>query len=124
MTGKWGVSTEQSWTVSGDFEGCFHPSLSLFVLLTHLTSLVSGNPAQESVSLMLPRNVVEGSVRATVSVTGKEFSYDNTFPNPISLSLALGKPKSRTLHTLSEVPEASLPCSSYVCGCVSWFQIT
>ncbi|KFZ45384.1 Alpha-2-macroglobulin-like 1, partial [Antrostomus carolinensis] len=29
-----------------------------------------GNPAQESVSLMLPRNVVEGSVRATVSVTG------------------------------------------------------
>ncbi|XP_009320150.1 PREDICTED: alpha-2-macroglobulin-like protein 1 [Pygoscelis adeliae] len=29
-----------------------------------------GNPAQESVSLMLPLNVVEGSVRATVSVTG------------------------------------------------------
>ncbi|XP_008944140.1 PREDICTED: alpha-2-macroglobulin-like protein 1, partial [Merops nubicus] len=29
-----------------------------------------GNPAQESVSLMLPQNVVEGSVRATVSVTG------------------------------------------------------
>ncbi|NWY63122.1 A2ML1 protein, partial [Chionis minor] len=29
-----------------------------------------GNPAQESVSLMLPRNVVEGSVRATISVTG------------------------------------------------------
>ncbi|XP_014795548.1 PREDICTED: alpha-2-macroglobulin-like protein 1 [Calidris pugnax] len=40
-----------------------------------------GNPAQESVSLMLPPNVVEGSVRASVSVTGKEFSYDNTFPN-------------------------------------------
>ncbi|XP_009465518.1 PREDICTED: alpha-2-macroglobulin-like protein 1 [Nipponia nippon] len=29
-----------------------------------------GNPAQESVSLMVPLNVVEGSVRATVSVTG------------------------------------------------------
>ncbi|NWX16595.1 A2ML1 protein, partial [Aegotheles bennettii] len=29
-----------------------------------------GNPSQESVSLMLPLNVVEGSVRATVSVTG------------------------------------------------------
>ncbi|KAF1402138.1 Alpha-2-macroglobulin-like protein 1, partial [Spheniscus mendiculus] len=29
-----------------------------------------GNPAQESVSLMLPLNVVEGSVRATISVTG------------------------------------------------------
>ncbi|NXK50750.1 A2ML1 protein, partial [Chauna torquata] len=29
-----------------------------------------GSPAQESVSLMLPLNVVEGSVRATVSVTG------------------------------------------------------
>ncbi|NXM80360.1 A2ML1 protein, partial [Oenanthe oenanthe] len=29
-----------------------------------------GNPAEESVSLVLPRNVVEGSVRATVSVTG------------------------------------------------------
>ncbi|NWV59687.1 A2ML1 protein, partial [Malurus elegans] len=29
-----------------------------------------GNPAQESVSLVLPLNVVEGSVRATVSVTG------------------------------------------------------
>ncbi|NXN90061.1 A2ML1 protein, partial [Bombycilla garrulus] len=29
-----------------------------------------GNPAEESVSLLLPRNVVEGSVRATVSVTG------------------------------------------------------
>ncbi|NXN54236.1 A2ML1 protein, partial [Rynchops niger] len=29
-----------------------------------------GNPAQESVSLMLPPNVVEGSVRASVSVTG------------------------------------------------------
>ncbi|NXS07379.1 A2ML1 protein, partial [Neodrepanis coruscans] len=29
-----------------------------------------GNPAQESVSLILPLNVVEGSVRATVSVTG------------------------------------------------------
>ncbi|NXO02968.1 A2ML1 protein, partial [Rhinopomastus cyanomelas] len=29
-----------------------------------------GNPAQESVSLMLPVNVVEGSVKATVSVTG------------------------------------------------------
>ncbi|XP_068873375.1 alpha-2-macroglobulin-like protein 1 [Aphelocoma coerulescens] len=29
-----------------------------------------GNPAQESVSLVLPVNVVEGSVRATVSVTG------------------------------------------------------
>ncbi|XP_010284558.1 PREDICTED: alpha-2-macroglobulin-like protein 1, partial [Phaethon lepturus] len=29
-----------------------------------------GNPAQESVSLMLPLNVVEGSVRATMSVTG------------------------------------------------------
>ncbi|XP_035170950.1 alpha-2-macroglobulin-like protein 1 isoform X2 [Oxyura jamaicensis] len=29
-----------------------------------------GSPAQESVSLMLPQNVVEGSVRATVSVTG------------------------------------------------------
>ncbi|NXF76981.1 A2ML1 protein, partial [Sclerurus mexicanus] len=29
-----------------------------------------GNPAQESVSLMLPLNAVEGSVRATVSVTG------------------------------------------------------
>ncbi|NXD86598.1 A2ML1 protein, partial [Halcyon senegalensis] len=29
-----------------------------------------GNPEQESVSLMLPQNVVEGSVRATVSVTG------------------------------------------------------
>ncbi|NWX05020.1 A2ML1 protein, partial [Caloenas nicobarica] len=29
-----------------------------------------GNPAQESVSLKLPLNVVEGSVRATVSVTG------------------------------------------------------
>ncbi|XP_009876744.1 PREDICTED: alpha-2-macroglobulin-like protein 1 [Apaloderma vittatum] len=29
-----------------------------------------GNPAEESVSLMLPVNVVEGSVRATVSVTG------------------------------------------------------
>ncbi|NWS92759.1 A2ML1 protein, partial [Toxostoma redivivum] len=29
-----------------------------------------GNPAEESVSLVLPLNVVEGSVRATVSVTG------------------------------------------------------
>ncbi|XP_010147954.1 PREDICTED: alpha-2-macroglobulin-like protein 1 [Eurypyga helias] len=29
-----------------------------------------GNPAQESVSLMLPVNVVDGSVRASVSVTG------------------------------------------------------
>ncbi|NXW67201.1 A2ML1 protein, partial [Hirundo rustica] len=29
-----------------------------------------GNPAEESVSLVLPVNVVEGSVRATVSVTG------------------------------------------------------
>ncbi|NXX86073.1 A2ML1 protein, partial [Urocolius indicus] len=29
-----------------------------------------GNPAEESVSLMLPLNVVEGSVRATISVTG------------------------------------------------------
>ncbi|XP_010225972.1 PREDICTED: alpha-2-macroglobulin-like protein 1 [Tinamus guttatus] len=29
-----------------------------------------GNPAQESVSLMLPLNVIEGSVRATMSVTG------------------------------------------------------
>ncbi|XP_071671350.1 alpha-2-macroglobulin-like protein 1 isoform X3 [Patagioenas fasciata] len=29
-----------------------------------------GNPAQESVSLKLPLNVVEGSVRATISVTG------------------------------------------------------
>nr|XP_013811703.1 PREDICTED: alpha-2-macroglobulin-like protein 1 [Apteryx mantelli mantelli] len=29
-----------------------------------------GNPAQESVSLMLPLKVVEGSVRATISVTG------------------------------------------------------
>nr|XP_009685485.1 PREDICTED: alpha-2-macroglobulin-like protein 1 [Struthio camelus australis] len=29
-----------------------------------------GNPAQESLSLMLPLNVVEGSVRATISVTG------------------------------------------------------
>uniref|UniRef100_A0A669QP53 Alpha-2-macroglobulin like 1 n=1 Tax=Phasianus colchicus TaxID=9054 RepID=A0A669QP53_PHACC len=29
-----------------------------------------GSPAEESVSLMLPLNVVEGSVRATVSVTG------------------------------------------------------
>ncbi|XP_032302727.1 alpha-2-macroglobulin-like protein 1 isoform X5 [Coturnix japonica] len=29
-----------------------------------------GSPAEESVSLMLPPNVVEGSVRATVSVTG------------------------------------------------------
>ncbi|NWZ47531.1 A2ML1 protein, partial [Haliaeetus albicilla] len=29
-----------------------------------------GNPAQESVSLMLPLNVVEGSVRAIISVTG------------------------------------------------------
>ncbi|NWZ38375.1 A2ML1 protein, partial [Brachypodius atriceps] len=29
-----------------------------------------GNPAEESVSLALPLNVVEGSVRATVSVTG------------------------------------------------------
>ncbi|XP_009071666.1 PREDICTED: alpha-2-macroglobulin-like protein 1 [Acanthisitta chloris] len=29
-----------------------------------------GNPAQEFVSLMLPLNVVEGSVRATISVTG------------------------------------------------------
>ncbi|XP_071413558.1 alpha-2-macroglobulin-like protein 1 [Pithys albifrons albifrons] len=29
-----------------------------------------GNPEQESVSLMLPLNVIEGSVRATVSVTG------------------------------------------------------
>ncbi|NWI69937.1 A2ML1 protein, partial [Todus mexicanus] len=29
-----------------------------------------GIPAQESVSLMLPQNVVEGSVRATISVTG------------------------------------------------------
>ncbi|NXK02544.1 A2ML1 protein, partial [Herpetotheres cachinnans] len=29
-----------------------------------------GNPVQESVSLMLPLNVVEGSVRATISVTG------------------------------------------------------
>ncbi|NWT12645.1 A2ML1 protein, partial [Vireo altiloquus] len=29
-----------------------------------------GNPAQESVSLVLPLNVVEGSVRATISVTG------------------------------------------------------
>ncbi|NXG74960.1 A2ML1 protein, partial [Baryphthengus martii] len=29
-----------------------------------------GNPAQESVSLILPQNVVEGSVTATVSVTG------------------------------------------------------
>ncbi|XP_064500878.1 alpha-2-macroglobulin-like protein 1 [Pseudopipra pipra] len=29
-----------------------------------------GNPAQESVSLMLPLNVVEGSVRATILVTG------------------------------------------------------
>ncbi|XP_062426832.1 alpha-2-macroglobulin-like protein 1 [Rhea pennata] len=28
------------------------------------------NPAQESVSLMLPLNVIEGSVRATISVTG------------------------------------------------------
>ncbi|NXL89085.1 A2ML1 protein, partial [Alectura lathami] len=29
-----------------------------------------GSPAQESVSLMLPLNVVEGSVRATISITG------------------------------------------------------
>ncbi|NXA38214.1 A2ML1 protein, partial [Eudromia elegans] len=29
-----------------------------------------GNPAEESVSLMLPLNVIEGSVRATISVTG------------------------------------------------------
>ncbi|XP_042724037.1 alpha-2-macroglobulin-like protein 1 [Lagopus leucura] len=29
-----------------------------------------GSPAEESVSLMLPLNVVEGSVRATVSITG------------------------------------------------------
>ncbi|XP_074009222.1 alpha-2-macroglobulin-like protein 1 [Numenius arquata] len=29
-----------------------------------------GNPAQDSVSLMLPPNVVEGSVRASISVTG------------------------------------------------------
>ncbi|KAM6309768.1 alpha-2-macroglobulin-like protein 1 [Podargus strigoides] len=30
----------------------------------------TGNPVQESVSLMLPLDVVEGSVRATISVTG------------------------------------------------------
>ncbi|XP_010179777.1 PREDICTED: alpha-2-macroglobulin-like protein 1 [Mesitornis unicolor] len=30
----------------------------------------TGNPAQESVSLVLPVNVVEGSVQATISVTG------------------------------------------------------
>lgn len=98
--------------------------ISFFVSPLHLTLLVTGNPAQESVSLMLPLNVVEGSVRATISVTGKEFNYDNTFPNPISLSLALGKPKPRMPHTLSEVFEAPLPCSSHVCGCVSSFQIT
>lgn len=38
------------------------------------TPSVSGNPAQESVSLMLPLDVIEGSVRATVLVTGKEFA--------------------------------------------------
>ena len=63
---------QNSQTVSGDFEGCFHQNLFLFVLPTHLTPPVSGSPAQESVSLMLPLNVVEGSVRATVSVTGKD----------------------------------------------------
>lgn len=71
MTGKWAVSIEQFLMTSGDFEGCFHHDVFLFVLSTHLSLLMSGNPAQESVSLKLPLNVVEGSVRATISVTGQ-----------------------------------------------------
>lgn len=57
-------------------------------------------------SLTLPPNTVEGSVRATVSVTGKEFSYDNTFPTTVSLSIDLRIPNPRTLNTLSEVSKA------------------
>ncbi|KAI1242123.1 hypothetical protein IHE44_0005640, partial [Lamprotornis superbus] len=40
-----------------------------------------GNPAEESVSLVLPLNVVEGSVRATVSVTGYQIQLQYQHPD-------------------------------------------
>lgn len=109
VTIKWDVST-----VLNSFWGFLSLFLSesLFFFSPSpctLHSLVSGSPAQESVSLMLPLNVVEGSVRATVSVTGKEFSCDNTFPTSLSLRTVLGKPKPRIPYTLSEVSEAPTP---------------